>query len=178
MKWAAASSGGTDSWSLVNSGGTSLSGGTTTITGISNANRLMILFSGVSSTSASSQIFIRFNSDNANNYGQYGLNLQYASSYSAGNFGRLDSVPDKIRMGQTANNETSAMSGFCLVEGGNSSGQKIFTTAAGVDSGGGNNQIHRTLGGYWNNSATITAVHLIAEAGTFDSGIVWVYTTA
>ena len=66
LKWAAPSSGA--NWSLLNSGGTALTGATTvTVSGISAKDKLMLVVDGASAA-ASAVISIRFNGDTGNNY--------------------------------------------------------------------------------------------------------------
>jgi len=81
MKWAAAG-GGATSYSLINTGGTSLTGTTVTISGISGKNSLMIIVQNASSTNASIQPVIRFNSDSGSNYSSYGFQTYGRSTYS------------------------------------------------------------------------------------------------
>jgi hypothetical protein len=67
LKWATPSATG-DNFTLLNSGGTSLSGATTTISGISGKGKIYIIIENCSSASAGGTVDLRINSDSGSNY--------------------------------------------------------------------------------------------------------------
>jgi hypothetical protein len=70
MKWAAPAAGG-KSYSLLNLGGTALTGASTiTVSGISSVDDLIIVIVGMSSVNGSSTLNIRINSDKSNYFKQ------------------------------------------------------------------------------------------------------------
>ena len=81
--WAAAPTSG-DNWTLLNTGGTSLSNNTTTITGISGANKILVVIGGGSSTSNGDTCYVTFNG--GGDYQYIGLAETWASTYAASNF--------------------------------------------------------------------------------------------
>ena len=77
--WATPAISGT-SWTLLNSGGTALTGAQTiTVSGISSKNKLLVMLDAASSASAASFISLRLNTDTGNNYYWMG-NMITASS--------------------------------------------------------------------------------------------------
>ena len=179
LKWAAAAGGGAN-WTLLNSGGTAMTGASTiTVSGISGKDKLAIFIDTGSSASASSVISIRFNGDTGNNYNFFGMGSTYRSTYDSFIFRSFSTTNyDRIDLGEMATNASSALSGYMLVTGCNASGNKIFNAQGGVSPGGGNSNQGYSVGGYWNNSATVTSVSIVSGTGNFDDGNIRVYTSA
>lgn len=179
--WATPTAAGAN-WSLVNAGGTSLSGATTTISGISGADKIMILWTGASSTGAAAFSF-RLNGDTGSNYYSFGWGNYLHSSYQPSslitNSGLEGTATTSAGEAYFAN-AASIASGYVLLSGCNSSGVKIFEGVSG--SGGGSTATTGTraskYGGYYNSSSTISSIALRVDAGTFDAGTVYVYTSA
>jgi hypothetical protein len=177
-EWAAAPSAGAN-WSLLNAGGTALTGAATiTVSGISGADKLMIIVRK-GSAGAGSVIGIRFNSDSGGNYWQAGGVILAGSTYSSANtfFEETNGSPS-IRFAYLSNNANSECSGFLQLSGGNAAGTKVFTLASGANAAGGNDHRVLTEGGLWLNSATITSVSILSDTGNFDAGDIYVYTSA
>jgi hypothetical protein len=180
LKWQAPASGGAN-WSLLNSGGTALTGAQTiTVSGISGKDKIMILISAASSASAASDMGVRINTDTGSNYSQYGFYLNVPGTYDSSNFGDWNGTSTFIWCGSTCNtNAASAMSTGMTITGCNSSGVKAFQHATGVDSPSSATGAEMTIGqGFWNNSASVTSVSVYSETGNFDAGTVYVYTSA
>jgi hypothetical protein len=178
LKWAAATAAGAN-WSLLNSGGTALTGATTiTVSGISGKDKIAI-FIDAASASASSVMSIRFNGDTGSNYNFFGVGNTYRSTYDSFIFRTKSSFStDAIELGELSTNASSNLSGYMLVTGGNASGNKVFNAQAGVSPGGGNSNQGNNVGGFWNNSATITSVSIVSGTGNFDNGSIYIYTSA
>jgi hypothetical protein len=178
--WASPATGGT-SWTLLNAGGTALTGAQTiSVSGISAKNDLFILFSGASSASAQTEIRIRFNGDAAANYSTFGLKNANPTTYaSTTTFNEENQNGNNhIRLAQTTTNANSTASGFLRVSGANTSGPKLCHGAGGADPAGGNAGVQYVSGGLWSGSAAITSIAIISEFGNFDAGTVYVYTSA
>jgi hypothetical protein len=177
--WAAPAATGSN-WSLVNAGGTALTGAqTVTVSGITGADKLMVLIDDASSASASSRISVRINGDTASNYYSYGGYIVPASTYSAGLSKSLGSSGSSIVVGQMSGDTTETVSGAVLIEGGNSSGVKIFSAHGGAGAGSGNSQWGLMgAGGYWDSASTITSVSVFSGTGNLDAGTVFVYKSA
>jgi len=178
LKWQAASGGGAN-WSLLNSGGTALTGATTiTVSGISGKDKIAI-FIDAASASASSVIRIRLNGDTGSNYNFFGAGNTYRTSYDSFLFRNKASFnSDAIELGELSTNGASQLSGYMMISGGNASGNKVFHAKAGVSPGGGVDNQGNNVGGFWNNSATITSVSIVSATGNFDNGSIYIYTSA
>jgi hypothetical protein len=178
--WVAVAGSSGSNWSLLNAGGTALTGAATiTVSGISGKDKIMILVAGASSASAQSIIGIRLNGDGGSNYGYQGFGLEAATSYSASNFfQRTETGDSRFRLGNLANNAASTLSGYCLISGCASSGVKIMNAVGGATTGGGVEQQSHITGGVYNSSSTISSISVISSTGNFDAGTVYVYTSA
>ena len=182
VKGAGAAAGGGANWSLLNAGGTALTGATTvTVSGISSADKIMILVSGASSANNGEYCRIRFNTDSGANYSQFGARFTVNSStYTPSNLldrtGGLTNT--EITLSTWSSSATSTISGYCLVTGCNSSGVKVYNSAAAANQSSGNNQEGWITGGYYSSSSTISSVSIISSAGNLDAGTVYIYTSA
>lgn len=179
LKWAAPGGAGAN-WSLVNAGGTSLSGTTTTISGISNADKIYVRINSASSASASSRVRIQLNSDTGSNYLVNGLYYEWPTTYDRDNYRGNTDTSTYFELGQMSGDAASILSGYLLLEGCNSSGLKIGTYAGHPNRAG---STTGTFYGQWggalySDSATISSVSIISSNGSFDAGTVFVYTSA
>ena len=179
-EWATPAAGGGANWTLLNSGGTALTGAQTiTISGISGKDKIAILFNSASSANAYSNISFRLNTDTGSNYSNFGASYGFASSYSAGNFTAEEGGTDnKIRCGNLSSGADSRVSGALFVSGCNASGVKVYQSFSGVTAGSGNAQNPYNLGGVYNSASTISSVSMFSSTGDFDGGTVFVYTSA
>jgi hypothetical protein len=183
LKWAAVATPSTSAnWSLLNTGGTALTGAQTiTVSGITGADKIMVLISDASSATVSSRISLRLNTDTGANYNFVGVRLTAATTYAKGNFiGANLTTTTNYWIGQMANTSaSSAVSGYCIISGCNTSGLKMINSAGGGDdSGGGNSQELYFNGGYYSSTSTISSISLFSSTGNFDGGTVYVYTSA
>ena len=176
--WATPAGGGAN-WSLLNSGGTALTGAQTiTVSGISGADKIMVLVQNASSVNAEVGIGVRFNTDTASNYYSYGQYMYVANTYSAGNFGDVQGANYMVNIASTSNVAGGYGSGYCILTGANSSGVKIYQAAGGGWTSGGNTQTQYVIGGYYNSSSTISSISVFSTSGNLDAGTVYVYTSA
>ena len=177
LKWAAAGAGGSN-WTLLNSGGTALTGAQTiTISGISGKSKIMIIMSGAGSASASSDMSVRLNTDTAGNYYYWGYEIDAASGYSFSNFDAFDfSASTYIRMGRSSS-AAGTSNGYCIIDGCNTSGVKTFQVAGGGSAASAGDRFY-SVGGYYNSASTISSVSMFSGSGNFDAGTVFVYASA
>lgn len=174
LKWALPSSAKT--YSLLNTGGTSLTGAQTiTVSGISGKDELFLIIRGAGSASASSVISVRLNADTGNNYGHFGMSIEPASTYSSGLVGVIDQVTSVYSFAQMSNNAGSEISGFVSISGCNSTGIKMIHSSGAASTNSGVNGGNRVLGGYYTGTSTISSVSLYSSTGNFDSGTLFVY---
>jgi hypothetical protein len=176
IKWAAPGGAGAN-WSLLNSGGTALTGAATiTVSGISGKDKIMVFLTGVSAD-ASAQIQMRFNADSGSNYNMYGLHYTWAASYTSSNYGTSNFQSTEIYLGNLGISGSDTFGGYLLMSGCNAAGVKIWNAANGAN-GNSASQASRITGGWYNSSSTISSVSLLSSAGNFDGGTIFVYTSA
>jgi hypothetical protein len=178
MKWAtpAAPSAGAN-WSLLNSGGTSLSGSDlVTISGISGKDKIMVVIRAASSASSASTIGVRLNTEIVDYWG-VGWRYTDAATYASGQSVAYNLDEYQIPVGKMGNSAGATVSGYFLLTGGASSGVKVWQCAGG-SADAGTAGIFYTLGGTWSNSATVSSVSIKSTSNNFDSGTVFVYGSA
>ena len=179
LKWAAPAGGA--NYSLLNSGGTSLSGTTTTVSGISGINKLFISVEGASTGDTNSALRIRFNTDTGSNYIRNSTQIEvtgtYDSTYYSPAFSRSTT---SIIVAQMDNDATSTMSAQMKVDGCNAAGFKPYQYT------GGGNVVSVTAntgpvwyfgGGVYAGTSAISSVSIVSD-GTFDAGTVYIYGSA
>jgi hypothetical protein len=178
LKWATVAAGA--NWTLLNAGGTALSGSSTvTVSGISAADKVMVLVGGASTGAVNPNFKIRLNADSGNNYTGYGAVLTPSSTYSASLADNTDGGSIfGIYLGNQSTATGGTVSGHVLITGCNAAGVKLYQSVGGASATGGTDQGHRYTGGAWNNSATVTSVSIVTSSGTFDNGLIFVYTSA
>jgi hypothetical protein len=176
-EWAAAS-GATANWTLLNSGGTALTGATTiTVSGISGKEKLLVLIDNASSANASSIISLRFNSDTGSNYISYGNYGEYTTTYNHQNFaGSRSPSGTSIEVARMSSVHQSAVNGGLMLEGCKGTNGKPFTLNGGAGPSTGNGQYLYNLHGIYTGTSPITSVSVISSTGNFDaSGLVFIY---
>jgi len=181
LKWATPTAGGTANWSLLNSGGTALTAAQTiTVSGISGANQVMIVFVSASCTSASSTIGVRINTDTTTKYDTYGTYVYSPAAYVTGGISQniTNAAGTYIPVGIMSGVDTSAASGYCLISGANAAGIKTFQAVAGFSRASNDSQQNYIVGGLYTGTSTISSVSMYSPTSNFDAGTVYVYTTA
>jgi hypothetical protein len=171
-----APAGGALSFALLNAGGTSLSGTTTTISGISGKSVIMVLVNNASSDTAGDVVEVRVNGTTTNLYSQKGINLIGYNPYDIGMLsGGGGMTQSGIQIGQGSSNASCVLQGSVIIQGCNSTGGKAFTSVGSFNNGGSNSMIGFSYNGFINVSAAITSVSVKLEQGSFDAGQVYVY---
>lgn len=169
------SGGSTKNFSLLGTG-TLNTGSTVTVSGISSQDMLMIRIINASGSSASAAVRMLINGDTGSNYKYAGYYIIGASTYAAGNLLSDTSAATFWPIAQMGSNAASLVCGYVLILGGATAGVKtIISGGSGDTNGGGNSQIAYSVGGVWNNTATITSIGLTLSGGTFDNGTFEVY---
>ncbi len=179
LKWAAP--GGGANWSLLNTGGTSLSGAQTiTVSGISGADKIFVAIASASSVNADSYILVRVNEDSgASAYATFRIYHTAGSTYSAGILeADAETATNGITIARMSSNSGSQASGYVLFSGCNASGTKVFNYAGSAKTSGGSGQEGLVGGGYYGNSNTISSISIRSTSGNLDGGTVYVYTSA
>ena len=177
--WATAAGGGS-SFTLLNTGGTALTGSQTiTVSSISNIDEILVFIYRASSAASTAVMTLRLNTDTGNNY-QYGFQRIWSdSAYSAGILeGISNDANSSIPVGRTGGDAAGNISGVFRISGCNSTGPKVFTMGTGSDLAGSNNGLAYNGGGVYVGTSTISSVSLITTGGNFDAGTIYIYGSA
>ena len=176
-EWVTPAGGGAN-WSLLNAGGTSLTGTLVTVSGISGADKIMVIVAGLSTTFASgSTIQVRLNADAGSNYYAFGGQISNTGTASSMVL-EVNQTTTSVNLSNSSNDIASTTSGAITFTGCNSSGVKQFIGSGGGGIATGANNNNRTVQGYYNSSSVITSVSIRASGDTMDAGTVFVYTSA
>jgi hypothetical protein len=177
--WATPAASGT-SWTLLNSGGTALTGAATvTVSGISGKNKIMVIVTDASSATNASFIKIQLNTDTGSNYYWVGNRITSSSAYNSNNlFGTNGFPSDGIIIGRMSGNDLSSVFGYVLIDACNTTGVKTFEASGGGDAASNSSQSLYNIGGYYNSASTISSVSINSSVGNLDAGTVYVYTSA
>jgi hypothetical protein len=173
-------SGAATTWTLLNTGGTALTGAATiTISGISDQEKLMIFIDGASAGSGDS-IGVRIQGS-ASGYETNAGVIRRPSSYDATVVGSETGGSNAAYLGKMSNNTNSTVSGYLLITNAKQTGTvpRIYHGAGGTAAGSGTND-HRnyTIGGRVT-TAVITNVSAFAfGGGNFDAGTIFVFGSA
>jgi hypothetical protein len=163
-------------WSLLNAGGTALTGAqTVTVSGISGKDKIQVLIQDAGGAGANTFIGVRLNGDTGSNYFVQGWEYSSPTSYDATNMGRYGGSKSTIDVGRTGG-AGEIVTGYVTFTGCNSSGVKQFT-ATGSGSGGSNHRAYGT-GGYYNSATVISSISVFSSSGNLNAGTVFVYTSA
>ena len=179
LKWAAPAAGA--NWSLLNSGGTALTGAQTiTVSGISGKDKIMVIVTEASSVNANSRIGVRLNTDTGSNYGWAGYYINTAISYDPNDFQGYQSLSyTSFPFAVTTNDAAGRANGAVTISGCNSSGVKQMTLVGGGDFYAGTRwSTLYSLQGFYNSSSTISSISVNSSSGNFDGGTVYVYASA
>jgi len=178
-EWGAAASS-AKNYSLINSGGTSLSGSSTSITGISAKDSLLVVVIGASCTAGSIEIQMTINSDTAANYTNQQNSIAAAGSYSTNNFtgGGGYSNGTVIEIGRMSDVAGSVVNSSVFINGANSAGDKVYQVVGGGSPAGNDSQRLYWGAGVWENSSTVSSIQIKASGGTFDAGTVYIWGSA
>jgi hypothetical protein len=173
-EWAAPAGAAPNGYTLLNAGGTALTGAATiTVSGISGQRSLLIRVQGASSVSGSSYIGIRVNADSGGNY-DVGF---FEFGATANNFNNA-SASTEIWLGQMSNNAGSVVGGSVWLDGTNTTSFKALTAQGMSSTGGGSGQLGFVHGGIYKGTSAITSVSAISNSGNFDAGTLFVYGAA
>jgi hypothetical protein len=173
-EWATAGASAT-SYSLINIGGTTLSGASTvTISSLSGYNKFHILVKDAVSSSYSNYT-MRFNADTSSIYSTYGGVGYGTSSYSSNVFrNQSETNATSAFWGKPSGDNTSVVGASIQIDGANSSGIKVLQINSGgsAPSNDGNQMINS--GGTYTGSSVISSISFIC-GGTWSSGTIYIY---
>lgn len=174
LKWATPAAA-SKTWTLLNSGGTSLTGGTVTVSGISGKTDIMVIIESASQTSGNNAYQFRINTDSGSNY-EYFYNIFNRSAAFATNYnyigGSLTSTYCVLGYNGSA---TYTFSGTILLGNCNSTSRKTIQANVGAAFNSGADASNSIGQGFYKGTSTVSSISLIVESGTFDTGTVYVY---
>jgi hypothetical protein len=175
LKWAAVPAA-AQNFSLLGTG-TTTSGSTVTVSGISGINSIYVLIVGVSTDTTSSTISLRINTDTGTNYASYGVRLVPTATYALSNADTWSLTgTDRLRLSQN-DAAASTLNGLVSIDGCNSAGLKLCTVIAGSTPGT-NNATQNMYGGSYSGTSTVSSISLNTSSGSFDAGSFLVYGSA
>jgi hypothetical protein len=176
LKWATPASGGTGGYTLLNAGGTALTGAATITISSITSNDLLIMVTGATSANASSLISLKFNSS-ATNHNANAMRIIASSSYSTGSYDQWSETNAgrfPVAYGSTAAGRASY--GYAMVQACTSTSVKPFWFAGANDGGSANSgQWSFSGGGYFDAAAAITSVSVLSSTGNFNGGTIYIY---
>ena len=174
LKWAAIPAT-TETFTLLNAGGTSLSGSSTTVSSLSGYNTLKIMISNLSANGGGS-VLVRFNSDTSSAYVNLG---QYQESATTYNLAYLSYTSQDLN-GQTfvpfgyVATAAANLAGAVIITGANSTSPKMYSQVCGADAVNGNTRYNTE--GVYTGGSVISSITVSSGGGsTFDSGKIYIY---
>ena len=172
LKWATA--GGATGWTLLNAGGTALTGATTITVSSLSAKELLVFVVDASSANVNSTIRVRLNADSGANYSVAGFYVGGPSTYNSGNIQGEGQYSNSsfFALGRMADVATSAVFGACYIDKADTTGWKLAQITGGGD--GSAQQLLYGSQGIYEASAAITSISVISSTGNFDAGTVYV----
>ena len=178
LKWAAAGGGGAN-WTLLNSGGTALTGAQKiTVSGISGKDKVAVFVKDAKSGTASSFFSVTFNDDTSTaNYLQIANIYFNPPTYNQNQFPASPLADGLIYLSRNNVYAPTTTHGSIIATGCNASGAKIFTSSGGHEASDADGRQYMGQG-YYLGSSTITEINVKSSAGNFNGGTVYVYTSA
>ena len=173
--WAAAG-GGVPAFTLLNTGGTNLAGSaSTTVSGISDKDYIMVLIQNASSATVNVQVTIKINGVTSG-YNNLGPQIFADSTYNKDMIGYNNNYGgSRIQMGATSNNAGSIVAGGVFIQGGKNSGNKAFHVIGSGSSSSSSGQVMQNTMGISTQTAPVTNVTVTCESANFDNGKIYVW---
>lgn len=174
-EWATVSAGPTG-FTLLNAGGTALTGAATITVSAISAKKLLLIVTGASSATGTAVFFFRLNGDTAANYTAVGNSINFPSTYAATNgsgFGGYSNTSG-IRFAELPASATETAIGSLFVDLADTTGWKNISVMGGGVPGSSNGQGLINAQGFYEASAAITSVSVFSDAGNFDAGTLYV----
>lgn len=170
LKWAAAGAS-LSNYTLINAGGTALTGATDiTVSGISGKDSLIIYVQNASSANASSAIKVRFNSGGSNSFTTIYMTDAATNTIDTDETSGGYWPVSQIKMGSSASDRVYMV---MHVGGCGTTGAKPYSWSSfcNISTGGEASTGH----GVCTDAAAITSITLNSSTGNFDTGTIFVY---
>jgi hypothetical protein len=167
LKWATPAGAATD-FTLLNAGGTALTGAATITVSFTSYTNIYVFVQAASSASANSQMTFRLNADSGNNYRNIALSWVGADPYQS-----VRGDTSSFLFAGMGNTAAQTCTGSLQIFGAKSAtGIKPIQY---VGSGTGTNQEGYIGQGLYLGTSAITSVSVISGTGNFDAGTIFVY---
>jgi hypothetical protein len=175
LKWATPTAS-TQSYSLLNAGGTALTGATTiTVSGLSGYNSIFVVVETASSANAGSYISCKFNSSATNHTFMSGVTIANSTYNSNGFDTNYGLNVGSFNLAKMSSNAGSVVVATINIEGANTTAVKPFRYNGAANPSSSNGQEAYTGAGYFDAAAVISSISLISSTGNFDFGTIYVY---
>lgn len=174
LKWATSAS--ISNWTLLNAGGTALTGATTITVSSLSAKQMLILVDGASAGSGDS-LNLRFNSDSGANYTNFGMIGNTQSTYFVNMLRGVSnySVATSLSLGALANNTGSSVDGAVFIDLTDKTGNHVYDVKSGSNDGGSSDGYAYNTKGIYEGSAAITSVSIFSNGSNFDTGTIYIW---
>jgi hypothetical protein len=175
--WAAPAGAG-KGYTLINAGGTALTGAQTiTVSGLGSYESY-IIYCNASSANTGSNITFRLNADSGSNYTSRGVAISNAATYTSAFLNNVEQDGGtEYEIGTTATNlHTGYLTIGIRIEGGNSTDAKAIQVSAGFWEGSTRTGQRTTVStGLYLGTSAITSFSLLSSSGNFDQGTLFIY---
>jgi hypothetical protein len=165
-------------YTLINAGGTALTGAQTiTVSGLGNYESY-IIYCNASSANTGSSITFRLNADSGSNYTSRGVAISNAAAYTSAFLNNVEQDgATAYEVGGTATNlHTGYLTIGIRIEGGNSTDAKAIQVSAGFWEGSARTGQRTTVStGLYLGASAITSFSLLSSSGNFDQGTLFIY---
>lgn len=165
-EWVAAPAGWSPNLTLLNAGGTALTGASTITVNVSSYDYYHIFVDTVSSANAAA-FSLRLNGDSGSNYGWVRVGFLGTAANSQSN---LTSSYALAAIDSAGDNAASMIT----ILGGKTSGLKSITSTNSTNNMAGTSRAF-AINGYYAASAAITSISIISSSGNFDQGTLYIY---
>ena len=167
--WATPAGGSAKSYTLLNAGGTTFSGATTTISSIGGYDTYWIFYANEAVGAFTNSLQFRLNSDSSSKYNNVGPDITYMTAGAVS--GQDPNTTTSANLSRAVSNQTN--SGFLEIDGCNSSGVKKWW---GIGAGEGTGSRARMMGGVYTGTSVITSISFFEGfSNSFTGGTVYVY---
>ena len=175
--WAAPAGGG-KGYTLINTGGTALTGATSITVSSLGSYESYIIYCNASSASANSAMTFRLNADSGANYTARGVAISNSTTYSSAFLNNIEQ--DGGTEYQIGNTATSGHTGYLTIgiriEGAKSTSAKGIQVSAGFWEGSSRTgQTTSVSTGLYLGTSAITSFTLLSGTGNFDQGTLYIY---
>ena len=174
LKWATPSSAAI-SWTLLHIG-VSLTGSSTSFTGLSGYNYLKVLVRVMRSSTSTNTFSATFNTDTSGKYYFFGVKNRTQSSFDVDLIGTQSTQGDtKLELIQRGSSASSEVDGALNIVGANSTSHKMYDFSFGSTAGTGANAGNKIQGGFYQGTSVISSIELFLSSGTFSQGTATIY---